>query len=588
MTNTNTIGFKPLALLCFAAMLSACAGSLQQTPTVPGTHSSLVTQARGRRKGQVVMRVTIPKKRHHHRKRDFISPSTQSMTYSITGASSASGTVNLTPTSTGCTSTLASTICQLTLILAPGSYNATITTYDGLNGTGNALSTAQSVSFTVVAGTSNAISLTLSGIPASLIVLPDSATSGTNLSGAINLTGTAASKLLIEALDADGNVILGAGSPSFSVKAVGGFSVTLTQPASPSGNTFTITPPSAYKSGSAVLAVTASYSGQATDGCAQAGAVCIAYVSVVMQQLLAAISGNSVDLFTLGNPAPFTTLSGLSSPRALAFDGSGNLYVANTGTNTIAIYAPPYNGTPQALSVTDPVALAFDGSGNLDVASYSGNTIARYAPPITSASSAAATTSSGIIGPDALAINGSNLFVANSLANTVLGFSTSFSNGDSATTNVGGGTGISAPNALAFDGNNRLYVSNSVSGCNSVSSVTVKEYSSPYTGSATSFGTANVNCPVGVTVTLGGTKRVFIANSSAGSIDAVTVFTTGASYQSTLAAANPTALAIDGGNDVLVGSSNANAITLYGNSSGFALQLTMPNVTSPTAMAVLP
>ena len=109
---------------------------------------------------------------------------------------------------------------------------------------------------------------------------------------------------------------------------------------------------------------------------------------------------------------PSATLTGLNSPWALAFDGSGNLYVANierqhgeqvrsgehhaqrhphraeqlptpwpstaaatstwptaTGNGTVSKFAPG-STTPSATltGLSNPYALAFDGSGNLYVA----------------------------------------------------------------------------------------------------------------------------------------------------------------------------------------------------------------------------
>ena len=37
---------------------------------------------------------------------------------------------------------------------------------------------------------------------------------------------------------------------------------------------------------------------------------------------------------------PTATLTGLTNPRGLAFDASGNLYVANYGNNTVSKFAP--------------------------------------------------------------------------------------------------------------------------------------------------------------------------------------------------------------------------------------------------------
>ena len=44
-----------------------------------------------------------------------------------------------------------------------------------------------------------------------------------------------------------------------------------------------------------------------------------------------AVSG-TVSEFTPGSTTPTATLTGLNGPEALAFDSSGNLYVANGGT----------------------------------------------------------------------------------------------------------------------------------------------------------------------------------------------------------------------------------------------------------------
>ena len=74
--------------------------------------------------------------------------------------------------------------------------------------------------------------------------------------------------------------------------------------------------------------------------------------------------------FAPGSTTPTATLTGLTHPDALAFDSSGNLYVANcSGSNTVSEFAPG-STTPTATltGLNDPEALAFDSSGNLYVA----------------------------------------------------------------------------------------------------------------------------------------------------------------------------------------------------------------------------
>jgi sugar lactone lactonase YvrE len=59
--------------------------------------------------------------------------------------------------------------------------------------------------------------------------------------------------------------------------------------------------------------------------------------------------------------------SGLNSPEGLAFDGGGNLYVSNLGDDTIRRYTSAGFdlGNFASTGLSDPYGIAFDGSGNL-------------------------------------------------------------------------------------------------------------------------------------------------------------------------------------------------------------------------------
>ncbi len=77
-----------------------------------------------------------------------------------------------------------------------------------------------------------------------------------------------------------------------------------------------------------------------------------------------------------GNIAPALTLTaGLNGPQGVGFDQNGNLYVANGGTNQIAVFAQPIqNQQPCYLEGADNAgALAFDAKGNLFAASNDGS-----------------------------------------------------------------------------------------------------------------------------------------------------------------------------------------------------------------------
>ena len=98
--------------------------------------------------------------------------------------------------------------------------------------------------------------------------------------------------------------------------------------------------------------------------------------------------------FSGGPQAPERTISSdssgsLNSPAGCTFDHSGDLWVANDLTNTVVEYAPgtPASGAQVPIatissdgsdSLSGPVALAFDPSGDLWVANYDNSTVVEY------------------------------------------------------------------------------------------------------------------------------------------------------------------------------------------------------------------
>ena len=96
-----------------------------------------------------------------------------------------------------------------------------------------------------------------------------------------------------------------------------------------------------------------------------------------------------------GSPAPAMTISpgpsaSLDAPDALAFDSSGDLWVANYNSNTVVEYRagqldnriPPASAmiTPEPGGMLDgPDGLVFDPSGDLWVVNFNNNTVVEYA-----------------------------------------------------------------------------------------------------------------------------------------------------------------------------------------------------------------
>src|SRR5438874_2223430 len=68
-----------------------------------------------------------------------------------------------------------------------------------------------------------------------------------------------------------------------------------------------------------------------------------------------------------------TFASGLHQPQGLAFDGAGNLYVADYASGSIIEIKPNGTRATFALGLAGPIGLAFDSAGNLFVADYCGD-----------------------------------------------------------------------------------------------------------------------------------------------------------------------------------------------------------------------
>ena len=196
---------KNLAIVALLAIaLSACGGSgggstVPSAPTgsKPAAHASAT----------FAIKIPAPSSASGTMRPKFVSPSTQSVKVSSGG--SVLGTFNTTPTSPGCSSANGVTACSFDISqLATGSQTLTVDAYDGTNGSGNHLSTGN-VTQTIVAGQANTISVTMSGVVASLSL---------GVVGGAFKAGTAVTPALtVMAKDADGNVIVGPGNYSAPV-----------------------------------------------------------------------------------------------------------------------------------------------------------------------------------------------------------------------------------------------------------------------------------------------------------------------------------------------------------------------------------
>lgn len=183
--------------------------------------------------------------------------------------------------------------------------------------------------------------------------------------------------------------------------------------------------------------------------------------------------------------------NGMADPHGLAFDRSGNLWVADSYNDRILEFSPPFsNGmtasmilgavpgfgtgactSPNRGGLCYPWDLSFDSSGNLWVVDSGNNRVVRYTTPLSTGqvpslaigqpdlnSQSLGGGATGLNLPLGIALDAAgNLWVADRLNNRVLEFTPPFNTGQAVTLIIGSGT-LSNPTGLAFDAKGNLSV----------------------------------------------------------------------------------------------------------------------------------
>jgi sugar lactone lactonase YvrE len=210
--------------------------------------------------------------------------------------------------------------------------------------------------------------------------------------------------------------------------------------------------------------------------------VCALLAAALLAGVLGAVE--AVHLPKAAASSPITYVSNtISDPTALAFDASGDLFIANGNDDTVSVL-PKASGTLFGVPVTAnqlstvasglsyPTALAFDASGDLFIANWNNNTVSVLAKasgsifgvPVT-ADQLATVITSGLSDPTALAFDASgDLFIANTGNDTVLVLprvgGTIFGTSVVADQFSIVASGLSGPVGLAFDASGDLFIAN--------------------------------------------------------------------------------------------------------------------------------
>jgi hypothetical protein len=269
----------------------------------------------------------------------------------------------------------------------------------------------------------------------------------------------------------------------------------------------------------------------------------------------------------------------LDGPAALAFDASGNLFVANSGNSTVAEF--PASGMYRDASVLaaagvtldQPSAMAFDSSGNLFVANASGNSVSEFQAPDFTTGVQIAPTPAGFASPSALALDSSNnLFVANldggtdtAGSVTELTESSGYSTGAVFDNTSDSGAGFNNPTSLALDSSQNVFVTNAAG-----NSVTELTSTSSYL-SASNFNNSNTTPSPSfdnpLELALDSSSNIFAINELGSSVSLLFAPSYGTSTNfdnTTRPSANfnhPFGFALDGLGNVFVANGTGNSVT---------------------------
>jgi sugar lactone lactonase YvrE len=267
-----------------------------------------------------------------------------------------------------------------------------------------------------------------------------------------------------------------------------------------------------------------------------------------------------------------------TSPHSVAIDGSGNVYMADYGTSKFSKFSPQgiaSSTTGYGTGLNGPLSIAVDStSANVWMANFGGASVSKC----TVAGTCGTAIALGKTGPQDAALDGSgNVWVTTGTESALVEVT-----GTAVVNTIT--SGVSAPNGLAIEQGTAgaIWVAdqneNDASQCTSLR-----------TGvTCTAYSVGGVHAPVGVAIDQVG--DIWLANSTNGTVTAITNGALGvAGSPFTTGASTVDAVAIDGGNNVWVTSSNGFALYELTHAGGVispAVGYTSTTNTEPDGIAI--
>lgn len=262
----------------------------------------------------------------------------------------------------------------------------------------------------------------------------------------------------------------------------------------------------------------------------------------------------------------------VSAVLAIATNPSNNVqaiynFISQIPSDTAVPYTPYLSAAPPdyavALTYTPPSlnrphGLAIDGSGNVWVANSGGNSITELSPIGVALSPAGGYTAGGTLnGPEDLFIDSSgNVWVTNLKSSTV----TELSASGALENTIGSATNLFSPEGVGIDGSGLLWVADTAGAGASDKALSVFSAASgafQMTLGSTTFPAANRL----VVDTMASTPVVWVATPGAGGVEAVTTTGTVVGAVSGGGQQNLQGVSVDNGGNVWVTDSTAGSVT---------------------------
>jgi DNA-binding beta-propeller fold protein YncE len=243
-------------------------------------------------------------------------------------------------------------------------------------------------------------------------------------------------------------------------------------------------------------------------------------------------------------PGPVTTLvaSGLNYPNGVAVDGTGNVYITDSGNNALKKWTAANNTVTTLVSsgLSFPAGVAVDGAGNVYIADYHNTALKKW----TAASNTVTTlVASGLFGPSGVAVDGAgNVFIADT-DDWALKKWTAANN--TVATLVA--SGLQWPDGVAVDGAGNVYITDIGN--------TIKKWTAA-NNTVTTLVSSGLSGPSGVAVD--GAGNVYIADGNT-----IKKWTAARNTVTPLVASglwNPYGVAVDGAGNVYIADYFNNAI----------------------------